>query len=96
MFSREYCKNHLVGSDGGFLCEDGWILYRDQCYLLSDYSTNWYAARRDCQDFGLGADLAQVRVQEVDAFLIGKLPFFNYYSVHSASYFGKFVQFLNF
>ena len=44
----------------------------------------------------LGADLAQVRVQEVDAFLIGKLPFFNHYSIHSASYFGKFVQFLNF
>ena len=61
-----------LASDGGFVCEDGWLLYRDQCYLFTTYARNWYAARRECQDLGLDADLAQIRVPEVDAFLLSK------------------------
>ena len=56
-------------TDLGFLCEDGWLLYRAQCYLYSNDAQNWYKARQICQDLGLGADLAQVRDVNVDNFL---------------------------
>ena len=62
----------LLASEGGFVCENGWLLYRDQCYLFTTYARNWYAARQECQDLGLDADLAQIRVPEVDAFLLSK------------------------
>ena len=62
----------VLASEGGFVCEDGWLLYRDRCYFFSTYARNWYAARQECQDFGLDADLATIRVPEVDAFLFGK------------------------
>ncbi|CAI5697348.1 unnamed protein product [Oreochromis niloticus] len=48
-------------------CPVGWSSFSDSCYLLSESSGSWDAARKDCRD--RGADLVVIECTEEQTFL---------------------------
>ncbi|CAI5697347.1 unnamed protein product [Oreochromis niloticus] len=48
-------------------CPVGWRSFSDSCYLLSESSGSWDAARKDCRD--RGADLVVIECTEEQTFL---------------------------